>query len=185
MNLCTFLLPSRGRIEQLFSAIQSINDSSTGDDYSIVVRIDRDDSQTINEKYRLEELPHVKVVVGEKLTAALDVEAYQDAAELMTGTWMTSFNDDMILAGDWYGQLSLVPTRGCFAQPEIHQLNASVYLKDDQSCLPFFINRCWEEAGLKIFPSPIDACMVALLKSRSWKAWFLPGVAICHNRNKP
>lgn len=187
MNLCTVLIPSRGRVEQLFRCIDSICESAVSGDYGISIRLDDNDYPTLGRIDELRSYPMVHVDVGVQPTyESLDRDVYTPMARAAESLWVWIFNDDMTVIGrGWDSRLAEVPETGYWCQPEIHRLNNSHYPKDEEGCAPFFINDCWRT--LKIsddLPGPCDRVLVSELRKQGWKAWFLDDITVFHDRNK-
>ena len=190
MTLCTAIIPSRGRIDQLFRCIDSIIQSASGDDYQIHVRLDDNDDSSLARVSELEAYPVVKVEIGNSPGwSGLDQVVYGPVANASQSTWVWILNDDMTIKAEgnnWDDLLREVPTTGYWCEPEFHQLNDSVYENDERSCAPLFRTRCWRDLGVsQDLPSPCDYVLVDILKNRGWKPWFLKGLRVWHQRNKP
>lgn len=190
MKLCSVLIPSRHRIDQLFRAIDSIiSSASETNNYQIAVYLDDDDTQSVARVADLEAYPVVSVTVGPSPGYSYLDRVHTQMAKKYPATWIWIVNDDMTIkadAGPWNELLTEVPTTGYYIQPEIHQLGGSVYPRDPQSCSPMFVNGCWETlCNCTAIPTPCDCVLVQMLNMKGWKPWFLKGVTVWHQRNKP
>ena len=104
MKTVSILLPSRQRPMGLVRTIESVR-STAGkgwDDCEIVLRIDSDDTPTVELSKRLQELygTQLKVLVGNRGAGYGDLfRFYTEAAQLAEGYYAFFLNDDITLEG--------------------------------------------------------------------------------------
>jgi hypothetical protein len=184
--LCSVLIPSRARPEQLKETIASIRDAAQdADAYEILVRIDDDDAASAGLPEDLRIYGNVKVMVGSRCEgyASLNKVFYRELEEIASGSWCWIMNDDAVVIGeDWDSKLAAVPLTGYIVQPEIEQLNASVYEHNECTGFPCYPRKCWKQLGMLEYPNPCDSTLPPFLFERGWKTWFLSGITVHHRR---
>lgn len=186
--LVTFAIATRKRIKKLTRCIQSFID--TADDpccLEVVVRIARDDLETIDAIQDLMDMCQLRVVIGYPLDGYPACSFFIDeASRLGCGQWTWGFDDDMVMQGKgWDTQLRTVPMDGYIVQPEIEQLNTSKYHNHEGGanwCVP---NCAWRRFGFRFVEFPSDVWLDNLLRvQHGWKTRFLSGITIWHDRDK-
>lgn len=178
------MIPSRKRVVSLLKTLLNITETASGDDYQIVMRFDDDDKESIAEIKEIELLvPHSKCYVGPRLEGygSLDKDFYRELEERSNSEWVWIGGDDMIVEGDWLGELRKVPTYGYIVQPEISKLGGSIYPRAEAQAYPIFPRFCWKQYAPE-FPRPFDVNGHLLLKKNGWETWFLPNVTMWHQR---
>ena len=184
--LVSILLPTRKRGLKLFGCIQSIRQSSSGNnEYEFIVRIHRDDTDTIELIPELLQLGNVKIVIGYPHTGYYDLSKfYDDAAGVANGRFIWVMNDDVLVSGKpWDTALQNAPANHLI-MPAIHKLGLSTYKNDPQNPFMLMPNKCWERYGIRKFDTPFDAGLWQLLRKNGWPTYFLPGVIVHHDREE-
>ena len=177
------MIPSRKRVKLLRKTLNSIHDTASGDDYAILLRFDHDDEESGDVADLLAGSKNTFVYFGERLLGygSLDKHFYRELEERSVSSWVWIGGDDMIVSGDWLGELRKVPTTGYIVQPEISKLGGSTYVRAEAQAFPIFPRFCWKPFSAE-FPKPFDTNGDAILKQNGWKTWFLPGVTMWHQR---
>lgn len=182
MNLITVMIPARKRAGKLVATLQSIHDSATSKWFETVVRIDDDDLEGIALMAKIESFPRTEVRIGPRLGyEALDSGYFAGMERRATTPWVWIAGDDMIVTGDWMGELANVPRHGFIVQPEVSRLRQSVYRRAEGQAFPIFPRLCWTQYASE-FPKPFDTFGSDLLISNGWKTCFLSGVTMWHDR---
>lgn len=178
--LISFLIPSRRRFDKLLAVIHSIHETCILNSLEIIIRLDVDDDESMS---RRGELKGYTVMVGEgcrvnrkvdssKLSALWD-GPYKRAA----GEWICPLSDDILFqTKGWDLELQKLPKTGLIVWPSVHRLNASEYLNDANSCLPF-----WPRGAVEKIIYPPDRATPNELRAKGWKDIFIP-LTIQHNR---
>lgn len=180
--LVTVMIPSRKRAEKLLATIKQLTVSATGNDYEVIVRIDDDDRESRDALRHFDSDEIISVVVGARLGyAQLDSGYYAGMERIADSPWVWIAGDDMIVTGDWLGELRIVPLTGFIVQPEVSKLGLSTYHKAEAQAFPIFPRFCWKPFASE-FPKPFDINGHLLLLEHGWKTWFLPGVTMWHQR---
>ena len=182
MNLVSLMIPSRKRVQSLFRTLENIKDTASGCDYQVLMRFDDDDeeSKSVIDTIHIAH-PRSRCYVGPRYGgySALDKHFYCELEEHSNATWVWIGGDDMIVEGDWLGELRKVPTHGYIVQPEISKLGGSIYPRAEAQAYPIFPRFCWKEYA-ESFPCPFDVAGHLLLKQNGWKTWFLANVTFWH-----
>lgn len=184
MNLVSLMIPSRKRVKSLLKTLANINSTASGDDYQIVMRFDEDDEESKEAEDTIAELwPKAKCYVGPRYEgySSLDKHFFRELEEHSNSTWVWIGGDDMVVEGDWLGELRKVPTSGYIVQPEISKLGGSTYPRAEAQAYPIFPRFCWKQYASE-FPCPFDVNGHLLLIKNGWKTWFLEGVTMWHQR---
>lgn len=182
MNLVSLMIPSRKRVKSLMNTLYNVSASASDNDYQIVMRFDEDDEES---KSIIEEIekrfPHAKCYVGPRYGGytALDKHFYCELEQHSNATWVWIGGDDMVVEGDWLGELRKVPTHGYIVQPAISKLGGSTYPRAEAQAYPIFPRFCWKQYA-ESFPCPFDTAGHALLIKNGWKTWFLENVTFWH-----
>lgn len=180
--LVSILIPSRKRLERLARTLESIHQTATGLDYEILIAFDDDDSESVKAVPSLETGHNTRCFVGPRLGySELDIGYFAGLERKGTGLWSWVGGDDMIVEGDWFGELSKVPTHGFIVQPAISKLGGSTYPMAEDQAFPIFPRFAWKEVS-ETFPRPMDTHGCIMLKASGWKTRFLPGVSFWHDR---
>lgn len=185
--LVTAMIPTRKRTSRLFPTLEQLKLSATGTDYEIIIRIDDDDQESLAAKLDMESYPNVRVEVGPRLGYAnLDRGYYSGMEEQSTTPWVWIAGDDMLVSGDWLGELRKVPLEGYIVQPEISRLGMSTYPRAEAQAFPIFPKFCWKKCkhpfNVPVFPKPFDTVGHEMLRQIGWQTWFLEGVTMWHDR---
>ncbi len=180
--LVSIMLPTRKRVDRLLRTLENLRRGASGDDYEIMLRVDRDDKESIDIGMRTKG-KHIKMFVGDRLEGygSLDKHFYAQLEDAAISPWVWIAGDDMIVTGDWLGELRKVPLTGYIVQPEISKLGLSTYPKAEAQAFPIFPRFCWKPFSPE-FPKPFDTVGHEVLIKNGWKTWFLPGVTMWHQR---
>lgn len=180
--LVTIMIPSRKRVKKLMATLTSLTRTATSFDYEILIRIDDDDPESIMAMPSMVMLPYVSVTAGPRLGyAQLDSGYYAGMEQNANAPWVWIAGDDMVVSGDWLGELRKVPLTGYIVQPENSKLGLSTYHKAEAQAFPIFPRFCWKPFSPE-FPKPFDTVGHEVLMKAGWKTWFLPGVTMWHQR---
>lgn len=180
--LITAMIPTRKRTSRLFPTLEQLKLSATGTDYEIIIRIDDDDQESLAARLDMESYPNVRVEVGPRLGYKnLDLGYYSGMEDQATTPWVWIAGDDMLVSGDWLGEMRKVPLTGFIVQPEISRLGGSTYPRAHAQAFPIFPKHCWKKYYHE-FPRPFDTEGDRILKKNGWKTWFLEGVTFWHDR---
>lgn len=187
--ICSCLIPSRGRINRLFAAIHTINESASDiRNFEILLRLDEDDESSLKFVATLKQFPNVKVFVGSRKQGWASVESFYDELALHAiGRWHWFLLDDMIMGGrGWEQKLAMVPMTGFIVQPEISRLGGSTYKQWEGSNFPCVPAHIWLRTGWKNIERPIDTGIDQLLRVKNgWQTHFLPGITCWHLEDEP
>ncbi len=183
--IASVLIPSRCRPDGLRRTIESVKASAFTVDYEILVRLDADDPAVfaVVEEWRGD--PLVRVFVGPRCNGyeSLNSVFYKELEARARGDWCWIMNDDAVLVGeDWDVKLAKVPAAGFIVQPEVEQLNDSVYPRNDCTGFPIYPRLIWKTLGMPDYPDPCDAVLPPFLLERGWKTHFLDGITVHHQR---
>lgn len=186
-HLVSIMIPTRLRTKRLVNTISTLRDTATGKDFEILFRIDEDDKESrpaIDDVCR--GLNH-RVFVGQRLAGygSLDKDFYSQLEDAADSSLVWIAGDDMIVSGDWYGELQKAPSWGAIIQPEISKLGGSTYPNADAQAFPIFPKHCWRILNYPTgkFPVPFDSEGDRFLrKERGWHTHFLAGVTFWHDR---
>lgn len=183
-NLVSLMIPSRKRVGSLVRTLNNICATASNSDYQIVMRFDDDDEESCGAVKMLEHtFPNTKCYVGPRFNGygSLDSHFFRELEERSDATWVWIGGDDMVVEGDWLGELRKVPTYGYIVQPETSKLRESTYHRAEAQAYPIFPRFCWKQYASE-FPKPFDVNGHLLLKQNGWETWFLPGVTMWHQR---
>lgn len=182
--ICSCLIPSRGRINRLYAAIHTINESASDlGNFEILVRLDEDDHGSLKHRNTLRKFSNVQFFIGPRLQGYSSVETfYTELANYARGAWCWFLLDDCIIGGkDWDRKLAEVPTEGFLVQPEIWRLGGSIYPHCVSGNFPCAPTKSWERFGWKGVARPVDIALDQLLRiQQGWQAYFLPGITAWH-----
>jgi len=183
-NLVSLMIPSRKHVPSLLRTLKNITETGSYDDYQIVMRFDDDDAESVAAAKDIElEYPMAKCFIGPRLEGygSLDKHFFRELEERSDATWVWIGGDDMVVEGDWMGELRKVPTTGYIVQPAISKLRESVYPRAEAQAYPIFPRFCWKQYASE-FPRPFDVNGHLLLKHNGWQTWFLEGCCFWHQR---
>lgn len=183
--ICSCLIPTRGRVGKLFTAIHTINNScSDPSNVEILIRADEDDDQTVRQYINsIRQFSNVKVFVGpRKLGYPSLGEFYTELAKAASGAWCWFLLDDCLIGGrDFDLKFAEIPTTGFIVQPEITRIGGSIYPKWEGGNFPAAPTRSWESMGWPMLLNPLDTAMDQFYRQQNgWKTWFLPGITGWH-----
>jgi hypothetical protein len=177
--LVTVMIPTRHRVKKLLRTLDQLNASATSENYEVILMGDLDDQETM---LIFNNIEGAKLIRTPRLGyTELDTGYYARMEREADGEFVWIAGDDMLVYGDWFGELSKVPRTGFIVQPEISQLRESVYPYAEGQAFPIFPRFCWK-AFQDNFPKPFDTCGSNMLLANGWKTWFLKGVTMWHDR---
>lgn len=184
---CSVLLPSLWRFEKLKKSVASFYETSSPENFEIIIRLHEKDDESIS---RIDELQSfgnnlsVKIM-GEKPDGAGNNFLWNGIRPFAKGAWHQYWSDDMTITGSgWDKQLSELPTHGIIAHPEWHQLGGSEYRLNECGPVPFVPARCLEQYGFSTLLEPPDTTLDNILRIKhGWKSYFLPGIRVIHDRH--
>ena len=187
--ICSCLIPSRGRFDQLVRAVNSLRATAASvNNFEVLIRLDDDDVASTSRIAEVESLCNVKVLVGPTFEgySSIDPIFLTELAKIAVAPWCWILNDDMTIeGGKWDEKLMQIPTTGYIVQTEFFRLNQSVYHLCEGGNFPCVPTRCWEIFGWERLLFPSDTGLDQLLRIKNgWKTWFLPGITAWHQRNK-
>jgi len=185
--LCSILIPTRGRLDRLKSAIASIcfNAPKNGE-FEFVLRIDDDESADVTHWANHVDHAVIKLIVGPRGKGYADLyKFYAECAARASGKYVWIFNDDTEIIGPWFERLSEAPDRA-FIQPDTYQLNGSIYTKCEDIGFPIVPRDSWLEYEYDTkpnFPNQVDLGLYnVLVRDGKWPVHFLSGVTVRHSR---
>ena len=180
--LCTFLIPSRGRVKRLQESVEHIEKSAEREDYRIHIRSDSDDLETRYLATTLFTAGRIDRAVSGAPTGYDRIhEAYSALLPVET-PWLWVWNDDTNVLGDWVSELGKVDTSGFICHAEFVTNNASIYQNCVGGPFPVVPGNAADIIGSKGFESPIDVTLDSQLRKLGWATHFLKGVTVQHNR---
>jgi len=178
----TIMIPTRKRTAKLLRTLDQLGKTASSDDYEVIIMIDDDDQESLSVKQELESHPNTRVILGPRLGyAMLDRGYYKRMEEESKSPWVWIAGDDMLVEGDWLGQLRTVPKTGFLVQPEVSKLGGSTYEKAEAQAFPIFPRFCWKSFSDE-FPKPFDTVGHEILRKNGWKTFFLNNVTMWHDR---
>jgi hypothetical protein len=179
------MIPTRKRPDKLVATLAQLQESASCKAYEVLVRIDDDDIETIALIQRIESFRNVTATIGPRLGyAELDSGYFAGMEVRAKSPWVWIGGDDMLVYGDWFGELAKVPMTGYIVQPQMSRLGGSCYPFAEAQAFPIFPRYCWKKY-VNEFPRPFDTAGSDMLISHGWKTWFLPGVTMWHDRATP
>jgi len=183
--LLSVLIPSRGRFDKLLRCIQSWHETASDPQaFEVRVKFDTDDSGSLVRVGELEKFGNVTVLIDERMSGYGSIDYFcTKMADESKAPWITVFNDDAMVYGKgWGDQLREVPTSGFIVQPEINQLNSSIYPLCEGGAFPIVPNGFWKAFGMDTIKAPSDYHFEELRKMHGWQTHFLKGVTFNHER---
>ncbi len=181
MKEISVLLPSRGRFTALKNCIDDLIDKShSTDNFEILIRIDNDDTETIQ---RLHDLPYNKVsifiIIGDRLGGYADLHVYiNELCAISKGRFLFLYNDDSkISTQNWDTIIS--------KEDEIVCLDPLIDIdgKNKYGLFPIMHRKIYETLGY-FSPSPHNDSWVILFAKRANIIKEFPEIKICHFRNQ-
>lgn len=146
--LVSFLIPTRGRVDQLLQSMkQSISTSIEPENIEFCIRVDDDDTSTLERIEEIKELhPNIQLIIGSRLTGYSSIHLmYNELAEIAKGTYFYLYNDDAFLETEgWDLIISEYKNRVCWIMTGDYsdELRANY-----QTSFPCFHRRIWEIWG--------------------------------------
>lgn len=187
MKLLAVLIPTRKRFDRLVKAIQSVKETTDADNIEIWLRVDRDDTETVEQiPMMLRVEPNLRVLIGDRLDGYASLCCfYQELSYLCYAKWVFIMNDDITVEGNgWDKQLATIPTDGVIVWPEFMQWNNSKYPSGSGYVCPIVPTRCWEKFGVKDLGNPVDMHLIGLLRDQQkWRVELLNGMTVNHQRD--
>lgn len=188
LPMVSVLLPTRKRVAFLKRCIQSLVDTaSKPDNFEVILRIHRDDSETIEALPELLSMAAVRVVIGMQYRGYDDLARfYEEAVAISNGTWVWVMNDDIVVESSFWDEivLGIRHRQKVIVMPAENRLNESVYTNDMDCPFMFLPNKCWEESlkkrGRTRFRNPFDRAIWTMLREDGFRTEFVP-VSIWHD----
>lgn len=187
--LCSVLIPSRNRFDKLLNCIRSVYGAASSvdgfEDFEVIVRFHNDDLDSCR---RTDEIidefgDKVRMIYGETLKGYRSLSMFtQELINAARGRWVFHLNDDMVVTGkDWNTKLSEIPLSGVLVQPEVHELNDSVYQNDPMGPAPIHPRWALGEALTREHRYDVDMIIYReLVERRGWKVEYLHSVGVWH-----
>lgn len=177
------MIPTRHRVVKLQKTLSQLYLSATEFAFEIILMGDDDDPETLKAFDELERgIQGIRTIRTPRLGyVQLDSGYYARMEQEAQGEFVWIAGDDMLVTGDWFGELKKVPKTGFIVQPETSRLRESVYPRAEGQAFPIFPRFCWQQFQ-STFPVPFDTCGSDLLLANGWKTWFLEGVTMWHDR---
>lgn len=180
--MITIMIPTRKRPSRLLRTIHTLYETATDDKFNVIIRADDDDEITPRIAHPLLKYPRLEMKYGPRLGYhMLDAGYYAGMEEAAQTHWVWIAGDDMLVEGDWMGEMKKVPLHGYIVQPEFSRLGHSIYERAEGQAFPIFPKHCWKPYSEK-FPVPFDTAGSDLLLAHGWETWFLEGVTMWHDR---
>lgn len=183
--LASVLIASRNRFDKCLGCIRSVYAcASSVHDFEVIVRFHESDKEarTRYKEIWLEFGKKVGIIWGEDYNGYDSLSIfYQELLDHAEGDWCWHLNDDMVVTGtDWNLKLREMPGE-CLVQPELHQLNGSVYREDARGPAPIHPRESLGDA-LRVRHSPAvdDIIYTELVYIKAWPVRFLHSVGIHH-----
>lgn len=170
------LLPTRGHPERLKTCIKSFADgASSVDNFKIILRIDRDDLDTINSLLEIAEFKNVSWIIGDEIrTEYRDLfRHYQELCDAIpTNDFVWFMEDEGILNGKGWDEqiLAHMPIEGMIGYPQ--------YAGE----FPIVPNKCWEQFGHKELGRDVDRWLYRTLID--WKTHTFTGFTVNYQPRK-
>lgn len=188
--LCSVLIPSRKRFDKLLKCIESVYAHAASSElfsgFEIIVRFHKSDSEARERCVELDRFEELSAIWGEDLAGYHSLGTfYHELIEVASGKWCWHLNDDMVVMSTagfkWNEMLYQVKESAALVQPEIHQLNNSVYVFDKAGPAPIHprnaaLCRMLEKCG----PAVDAGIYHELAVVRGWPVKFLEGIGVHH-----
>lgn len=175
MNAISVIIPTRERTVKLHRAIGSYLDCCESLDIWLYVHEDDQETQDYVIKTWAGNA-RVKWIVGRPFYKGILGPMHTALKDMARGEFIWMGNDDVVMGGKVYPDKLNTHT---VYQPEIHKLNTSVYVADE-NC-PFFI---FHRSGLDRFADPVDISTLSFLRKKGWSTQYLRGVTVWHDRDE-
>jgi len=187
--LCSVLIASRKRFDKLTDCIKSIYaHANLYVPFEVIVRFHKSDSEARDRCTELDEFDGpLSAIWGEDLDGYESLGTfYHELIQASIGKWCWHLNDDMVVmsasGSKWNERLNEVIGRNVLVQPEIHQLNNSVYVFDKAGPAPIHPREALGDLLLQ--PSTggaVDAAIYReLVEKRHFPVRFLEGIGVHH-----
>lgn len=184
--IVSVLIATRGRVHRCVESIESICKTATTGNFEILLRIDRDDTETLNNIHLLTHKKVSHIVIGDRYQGYVSHSTFMDElVGLAKGEWLFFLDDDGVIIGQgWDEQLAEVPKHGKIVHPEFYWLGESHY--GSGSCDPVAIcvpYKCWEQYWGPGLRHPNDMWLQNMLTEKGWTNHLLTGIIAYHKRD--
>jgi hypothetical protein len=187
--LASVLIPSRNRFDKLLNCIRSVYGAASYvnrfEDFEVIVRFHNDDRSSLMRAYEIDREfgDKVRVITGETFKGYESLSVFtQELIDAAKGDWVWHVNDDMVVTGNgWNVRLAEIPLTGVLVQPEIHQLNESVYPNDLAGPAPIHPRTALGDLLTREHRYDVDMIIYnELVEKRGWKVEFLHSIGVWH-----
>lgn len=187
--LCSVLIPSRKRFDKLLKCIESVYaNAAIHIPFEVIVRFHKSDVEARERCLELDKFPNVLAIWGEDWDGYESLGVfYHELIQEAIGKWCWHLNDDMVVTTTrpgitWTARLNVVIGANVLVQPELHQLNNSVYVFDKTGPAP--IHPRTALGKVLLLPAcggAVDAMIYSeLVVKRHWQVRFLEGIGVHH-----
>jgi hypothetical protein len=189
MMLCSVLIASRRRFDKLLRCIESVYEHSfIVPEFEVIVRFHKTDLEARDRCVELDRFENVSAIWGEDLAGYESLGYfYNELIEQAQGKWCWHLNDDMVVittteGKTWNTELDGVIGNYLLVQPELHQLNNSVYVFDKRGPAPIHPRKCLGKLLLRAATgAAVDSAIYEeLVEKRKWQVVFLEGIGVHH-----
>ena len=184
--LCSVLIASRNRFDELLECVRSVYDCASKEpDFEVIVRLHKSDEEASRRWAELNSCSwdSIHIIWGEDHDGYQSLTRfYQELIDAAKGDWCWHLNDDMVVTGgDWNGKLAKINNHRTFVQPQIHRLNDSVYANDISGPAPIHPREALGKTLLEIGGPATDTIVfIELVVNRGWPVEFLENVGVWH-----
>lgn len=190
--LCSVLIPSRKRFDQLLKCIESVYQSADMEDmtaqFEVIVRFHKSDLEARDRITELDQFSEIDAIWGEDHNGYQSLgQFWYELVQVAQGDWVWHINDDMTIATlsdcKWNIELSKVPDMKHLVQPQWHNLNTSHYGNDARGPAPIHPRTALGKEFLEPdCGAAVDATIYReLVEERKWPVYFLPGIEVQHH----
>lgn len=181
--ICSVLIPSRFRFDQLHECIESVFASAHETDFEVIVRFHNDDADSLG---RLSELrkygPLLRTIVGETFMGYDSLNTFfNELDKAARGDWRWQLNNDMTVMGEgWDVKLIGIQT-DALVQPEIHKAGPqAIYPNDATGPAPLY-HRDSANLFIPLPPGGPDTAIHQAMTQNGRPVIFLPGIGVWHH----
>lgn len=183
--ICSCLIPSRGRFDQLLRTVTSIFKACDNpDEVEIVIRMDDCDKASMSRKDELLFFG-CKVMVGPRLGGYTSLDRFcQELNDAATGDWCWHLSNDMVIQREaghagFDTLLKEIQSPDAICHTQWHLLGKSRYERDAGGPAPIY-RRAMYNDGKKIGMPP-DTFINRDAKKRNYRTFFLTGITLWHD----
>lgn len=156
------LIPTRAHPERLLTCIKSLHETAAHtDNFKIILRIDRDDFDTMNALFEIQEFKNVSWILGDEIRSEYRdlYRHYQELSDAIPANDFVWFmQDECVVNGAKWDEavLAEMPIEGVIGYPEY------------SGEFPIVPNKCWEQFGHKELGRDVDRWLYRVLLD--WKS---------------